>query len=55
MLYLNLLVALGGFALVVLISALSGRSGRRLWEKCRTMLSCPPTQERITRGKSQSR
>jgi len=55
MLDLNLIVALGGFALVVLISALSSRSGKRLWDKCRTMLSCPPTQERITRGKSEYR
>jgi len=55
MLDLNILIALGALAVVVLISALSSRSARRLWDKCRTMLSCPPTQERITRGKSEYR
>ena len=51
----NLLVALAGLAIVVLVTVLSSRSGRRLWDRCRELLSCPPTQERITKGKSESR
>jgi hypothetical protein len=55
MLDLNVLIVLGGLALVVLLTALSSRSAQRFWEKCRNRLSCPPTQERINQGNAESR